>query len=308
AGQPEERQRIVLYLGDGLSTHTPLSAADRTDLGRRMVEQRIGFFGVPLGLKLDPHNLHGLATASGGLVVRVQLLEESLDEALRKLEAAFAAPVLYPTRLTLPAVVSEHYPTRLPPLRPDSSTLVLGRMQEAKELAVRVSGTVSGRPVTVNLTEQVHGPEVDNFFLVGMAEQWQKARDQHALIRADRALVAAFEQNRLDRLELLSAAQAALQQNELPDAARLFQQARQLAPNDVEAAAGLKVVASLRSGKLTRKDLLEEFARPNRPVVRVNKAGSVVRLSKEELVALARAAEDKLPRVGPLPGADNGSR
>src|SRR5262249_32160758 len=47
-GQKDERQRIVLYLGDGLSTHTPLSAADRTQLGRDMAERRITFFSVPL--------------------------------------------------------------------------------------------------------------------------------------------------------------------------------------------------------------------------------------------------------------------
>ena len=30
------------------------------------------FFAVPLGLKLDSHNLHGLAVGTGGAVVRVQ--------------------------------------------------------------------------------------------------------------------------------------------------------------------------------------------------------------------------------------------
>src|SRR5439155_16795225 len=123
----------------------------------------------------------------------------------------------------------------------------------------------------VNVTETVRDPEVDNFFLVGMAEQWKKARDQHASIRADRALVAAYEQNRLDRLDALATAQAALQQDALKEAARWYERARQLAPNDVEAAAGLKVVASLQSGKLTRKDLLQELNRPDRKVVRINK-------------------------------------
>jgi tetratricopeptide (TPR) repeat protein len=303
-GQKDERQRILLYLGDGLSTHTPLSAADRTQLGREMVDKRINLFSVPLGLKLDPHNLHGLATGSGGLVVRVQLLQDPLDEAMKRLEEAFAAPVLYPKEagLKMPAAVTEHYPTRLPPLRPDAPTLLIGRMKEAKELAVSVTGTVVGRPVTVSVAEKVREAEEDNFFLVGMAEQWKKARDQHASIRADRALVSAYEQNRLDRLDALATAQAALQQDVLKEAERWFQRARQLAPNDVEASAGLKIVASLQSGKLTRKDLMQEFNKPNRKVVRVNKAGSVATLSREELVALSQAGEDKQPPVGPVPG------
>src|SRR5207253_10007321 len=98
-------------------------------------------------------------------------------------------------------------------------------------------------------------------------------------------------------------AQAALQQDALKEAARWYERARQLAPNDVEAAAGLKIVASLQSGKLTRKDLLQEFNRPDRKVVRINKAGNVVRLNREELIALSQAAEAKqLPKVAPLPG------
>jgi tetratricopeptide (TPR) repeat protein len=304
-GQPEERQRIVLYLGDGLSTHAPLSAADRTDLGKDMVARRINFFSVPLGLKLDPHNLHGLATASGGLVVRVRLMQDPLDEAMKRLDEAFAAPVLYPTGLTLPAVVRAHYPNRLPPLRPDSPTLIVGRMQQAGGLTCTVTGRVAGRagPITVNVTEQVREPEADNFFLVSMAEQWKNARDQHALIRADRALVAAFEQNRLDRLELLASAGAALQQNELQEAKRLYERARALGPQDVEATAGLKIVASLKSGRLTRRDILEQLNKADRQVVRVKQRGGIARLTKQELVALAQADKDNLPGVGPGPGA-----
>jgi tetratricopeptide (TPR) repeat protein len=305
ADQPGERQRIVLYLGDGLSTHAPLSAADRAGLGKDMVAGQINFFSVPLGLKLDPHNLHGLATASGGLVVRMQLLEDPLDEAMKRLEEAFAAPVLYPTAkgLTMPAGVTEHYPARLPPLRPDAPTLIVGRMKQAKELAVRVTGNVVGRPVTVNVTEKVNDPEVDNFFLVGMAEQWKKARDQHATIRADRALVAAYEQNRLDRMDALATAQAALQQDALKEAKRWYERARQLAPNDVEAEAGLKIVANLQSGRLTRQDLLREINKPDRRVLKVTKGG-VAPLSREELVSLSQAGEAKQqPKAGPVPGA-----
>src|SRR5262249_55185850 len=208
-------------------------------------------------------NLHGLAGGSGGAVVRVGLLRDGLEDAMATLEKALAVPVLYPERLELPAAVSERYPTRLPPLRGDAPALVVGRLKDAavKALAWRVTGSVPGRAgaVTVEGKEEGREAESDNYFLVSMAQQGQNAKDPPALLRADRALAAAYEQGRLDRLELLAEARQALQQDEVAAAARLYERARRLAPHDVEVKGGLKIVASLRSGKLSRKDLLDQL-------------------------------------------------
>ncbi len=289
------RQRAVVYLGDGHSTHAPFSAADRALLAGRMARDGVQFFAVPLGAQPHPHNLHGLATGSGGLVVRVELLRDRLEDTLPRLEAALAAPVLYPTGLDLPAAVTERYPSRLPPLRGDAPTLVVGRMKQAKELRFTVTGRVPGKAgaVSVPAVEAVREPEADNFFLVGMAEQWARAKDQPALIRADRALVAAFEQGRLDLRELLVGAATALRENELREARALYERAKRLAPQDREVASGLKVVASLEGGRLTRQDLLRELDRPDREVGRVDKTGRVLRGRREQLVALLQAAGGK---------------
>src|SRR5205085_10992996 len=69
----EGRQRLLVYLGDGMSLHNPLTKADRAALARRMVERRITFFPIPLGKQIDAANVHGLATGSGGAVLRVQI-------------------------------------------------------------------------------------------------------------------------------------------------------------------------------------------------------------------------------------------
>src|SRR5262249_59692967 len=154
--------------------------------GGQRVGGRIGFSAVPLGLRFDPANLHGFATGGGGAVVRVQLLEEKLPESMKQIEEALAAPVLYPSEVRMPAGGPEFDPARLPPLRPDAGTLVVGRMKAAKEFTCTVKGAVPGHdgPVSQEVTEAVREPELDNFFLVSMAAQWSKARDQQALIRA----------------------------------------------------------------------------------------------------------------------------
>ena len=61
------RQQVVLYLGDGESTAgtSPLTEAARVELGGRMEQAGVSFFAVPLGLKVNAHNLHGFAALTG---------------------------------------------------------------------------------------------------------------------------------------------------------------------------------------------------------------------------------------------------
>jgi len=125
------RQRIILFLGDGQSTHNPMDNEDRFGLVQKMVERKIAFFPVPLGVHVDARNLHGLATGSGGLVLRTQVGEEALDDVMKRYFDAFAGPILYDPQLTLPATVKMAFPTRLPPLRSDAATLVIGEMSAA---------------------------------------------------------------------------------------------------------------------------------------------------------------------------------
>ena len=91
------RQQAVLFLGDGESSYNPLTEDDRIALGSRMDRDDICFFAVPLGLKVNSYNLHGLAALTGGTVVRVQ---EDISnptqpaEFATRLKAALDVPVV----------------------------------------------------------------------------------------------------------------------------------------------------------------------------------------------------------------------
>src|SRR5207245_937586 len=67
-----ERQQAIILLGDGLSAHNPLGEKDRARLCEKMVKNKIAFYPLPVGPRLDPNNLHGLSSGTGGAVVRVQ--------------------------------------------------------------------------------------------------------------------------------------------------------------------------------------------------------------------------------------------
>src|SRR5262249_32351245 len=159
-----DRQRIVLFLGDGRSLAGPLDEDTRAALCDDMVKRGVTFFSVPLGARLEPLNLHGLANGTGGKCVRLTAPEEPkndkdakpegtrplqapLEMAVDRLLEAFSVPVLYPDTFKLPAEVVEAFPPRLPPLRSDSPTLVVGKIKPGATLNYTLAGTVAGKEV-----------------------------------------------------------------------------------------------------------------------------------------------------------------
>ncbi|HXG09183.1 MAG TPA: VWA domain-containing protein [Gemmataceae bacterium] len=295
----EGRQRVLLFLGDGMSILDPLTPEDRARLCAKMVELGVAFYPVPLGTHLDPHVLHGLASGTGGTAIRVSLADRPAD-VVRRVQETVSTPILYPSKFQLPQDVVEFFPAKLPPLRADAPTLVVGKIKNsARSITYTIEGTAAGKPVKVTKTESLPEPDLDNFFLVGMISQWRQAKDEPALIRADRALAFALQQNQLARADLLTQANWALAQNKLDAAWRLYDQARQLDPHDVEAAAGLDVVRKLREGQLTREQIEKQLA---------PRAGDQIkRISSDRLLALARQEPPKEPAPQPPapPGAED---
>jgi tetratricopeptide (TPR) repeat protein len=301
-----KRQLVIIYLGDGQSHLQPLSDASRAALARKMADQRIAFFPVPLGRQLDPANLHGLATGTGGKVVRVQVRQEKAAEAAARLIAAVAQPIFYPAKVQLPAAMELALPTRLPPLRADTPTLVVGKMKPAPTLTVTLQGSIDGQAgkVVKQVSAAVPDPEPDNYFLVSLVEQWSRAREQPALIRADRALAFAFEANRLALDELVEGAGLAVHQGDLDAAAGLYARALELAPHDAGARAGARLVEGLKSGKVDRKALLDQLNDAGRKAVKIDKKGGAVRLTADQVTKLVQVSEERKPAAKGDPAAE----
>ncbi|HMF14831.1 MAG TPA: VWA domain-containing protein, partial [Gemmataceae bacterium] len=266
-----KRQNVLLFLGDGRSILDPITAADRNDLCAELVKKEIGFFPIPLGHRPDPDNLHGLATGTGGAPIRV-LPNDQPELFVKRFETILSAAVLYPESFEMsPDVVAEVLPAKLPPVRGDAPTLVVGRLKGGTEVSYTVRGSVAGKPVTVTATEKLPAPEADNFFLVSMVTQWRNAKDQAALIRGDRALAHSYEQNMLALRELVAQGQLAIEDKKLDQAERLFNEGLQLNPSDPEAKAGIQVIEKLRDGRLKREDLEAQLRQAEANAVRIDK-------------------------------------
>jgi tetratricopeptide (TPR) repeat protein len=292
----EDRQLAVLYIGDGQSNYAPLSSADRNGLGRKMVDRKIAFFPVPMGRQMSPENLHGLATATGGIVVRVQLLQDKAEEAVARVHQTLAAPILYPSKVQMPAEVVEFFPTRLPPLRGDAPTLVVGKIKATKQLTATIDGVIAGKPgrFSGKVSDAVPEPDLDNFFLISLIRQWQGAKEQPALIRADRALAFAYEENRIAREDLLGSAHLAMKQRNLEAAAQLYEKALQLAPQNREAIECLKLVEGLKSGKINWQKILDQFDDAKRKAVKLDSKNGAIRWTVDQVSKLVQT-DDKGP-------------
>jgi tetratricopeptide (TPR) repeat protein len=261
------RQQTVLFLGDGESSYNPLSEADRISIGSRMDRDDIGFFSVPLGVKVNAYNLHGLASLTGGAVVRVQEDLGNVNrraEFIARLKETLDVPVLKVETAKFGDEIGEVYPTRLPPLRSDKPTLVVGKLAKsaAAAVSVKMSGMVAGRKVALDLAHPLPAPQHDHYFLNLMLTQWRDAphKDAPAMLQSDRALALASTQISLYRDEFLVQATWAITLDRWEDAARLFEAARKIDPTDKEAASGLALIEKLKSGKVTRDDIKQKIA------------------------------------------------
>lgn len=260
------RQAVVLLLGDGESAFAPVSEADRVALGNRMDQDDVFFFAVPLGLKVDPANLHGFAAHTGGSVVRLQ--EDLANPSLRakfvaRLKMALDVPVLKPEKVAFGPEVAEFYPSKIPPLRADRPTLVIGKLAgPAEKLTAKISGRVANRPVERSFTEVLTASRPDHYFLNVMLEQWKSTphRDAPAMLQADRALALASTQVSLYREEYLTQAVWAIKESKLDVAVQMYESAQRIDPGSLEAATGLKLTESMKAGKVTRADIAQRIA------------------------------------------------
>ena len=274
AGQFENRagrQQVLLYLGDGESaaSPTPLNEAARYDLGNKLADKDVAFFAVPIGTKLHPHNLHGFASLTGGAVVRSVgdlTTVAGKDETAAALTAAFDVPVLRVEKTTFGPEVAETFPTRLPPLRADKPTLVVGTLKaDAPAVTAKVEGAVAGVRVVVDLAERVPEAKTEHYFLNAMLEQWRTAtvKDAPAVLPADRALAMAAAQFGLFRDEFMAQAAWAINTDRLDHAEKLFEAAARIDPNLGDAKAGARAVHRVKAGVLPKAKLKAGVAAGN---------------------------------------------
>lgn len=255
------RQQVIIYLGDGESALNPLDEKTRYKLADDLRAQNIAFYAVPMGTPKNAHNVHALVSGTGGAVVRPMDAGTTdsfaaVKGVATKLFKALDVPVIQPTKLTLSTPAAEVFPTKLPPMRGDTPTLIVGRFEKGKapkDLQI----TLEGSGPSVTLSHKLPEPTADNFFLGSMVAQWRNSgrSDSPALLRADRTLALAYESTRLAREEFNEQGDWALGAKKFDAAKQLFQAALKLDPEDPRSQAGVRLVDRIQKGEISLDEL-----------------------------------------------------
>ncbi|HEY2910666.1 MAG TPA: hypothetical protein VGI99_10495, partial [Gemmataceae bacterium] len=199
--------------------------------------------------------------------------------------------------------VAEFFPTKLPPLRTDKATLVMGKLAKP---SAKITATASGKPsggkaTTIAFAQDLPASQADHFFLNMMLEQWRDApnKDAPALLQADRALALASTQVKLYRDEFITQANWAVTMDRLDEATKLFTVAKKIDPSDAEANAGLVLVDKMKTGRLTKAELEKKIA--------ATKDGLKIDIKGATKIAFQEIAKQEPPK-GPPPPPNTGAQ
>ncbi len=184
-----KQPRAAVYLGDGISSAQLLGSQQFEQLTRQLVEHRIPVSSYAVGPQTDARLLAALANQTGGnLAVAGALVlpdpqnnisfERAAEEnrrAARAMGAQLAqsaqAAVLWPSQAKLPEGFAEVYPARLPPLRSDRDTVLIGVGPTSGEQSIEINAvSAEGQARTLNWKVTPREPNEDQAYLAQLVE------------------------------------------------------------------------------------------------------------------------------------------
>ncbi|MBL7039805.1 MAG: hypothetical protein ISR77_14305, partial [Pirellulaceae bacterium] len=139
--------RSVIYIGDGMSRANLLETGEFASLVDKLVSSRVSVSSFAIGPGRDVHMLAALANHTGGMVYLDAAEGRSSDRAGLAMADVVRATVYWPVSAKLPADMQDALPQRMPPLRSDRDTVLLGSLGSRRTQQVAVTAEANGRPV-----------------------------------------------------------------------------------------------------------------------------------------------------------------
>ena len=168
-GKKTTAAKAIVYIGDGVSSANFLGVDQYRRLIDALVDDRIAVTSYAVGLRVDDALLASLANLTGGMLA---IDTDSIDpkQVGGFLASAVRGSVLWPTAITWPKQFAEVYPERMPPLRSDRDTIVVGKGKLTGEQTITMTATAGGKPLSLDWTVAVGESNVDFAFLTGLVE------------------------------------------------------------------------------------------------------------------------------------------
>jgi hypothetical protein len=249
------RSRSLLIVGDGFSTAQLIQFPTMKKLINELRDGAIPVSSFAVGPRIDLVLLGTLAQHTGGVVTvdEAKVVAENGNSGTdtarigRELIEASRSPVFYPSAMiTKPEMIINHS-MKLPPVRFDRETVLLGRGFNGKSINVRLSGTLVGqaKEYSWNLdAEKLNGSTAFILHAWKMAEATQGL----ALPFAGRSLlITSYDEYQGQLADLADAGSVQLQRKNLDQAEQFAQSLEQLDPGSSKARRILATSKSLRT-------------------------------------------------------------
>ena len=266
----------ILIVGDGQTTSAKPVGLAYDQFAKQAREAGAGFFFAPIH-QMTPSAIDTLVTQTGG--VRWTSPSEAAS-ASHELLAVLSQPILIVDKITLDPVPTALFPSELPPIRNDRSTLVVGEGAYAKNVAVKLEGTRDGEAMSISLTAAAK-PSPENRYLRPLVDRWSQRPALSANVDAAVALRQSRELLEANTEVWTAQAKAALAERRLDDANALFSAALTWEPNNPEAEAGLHATQKLQQKGSADPRPVTEL--PKAPIVTASTSASDREPSKDTL-------------------------
>jgi hypothetical protein len=168
---PATRPRAVVYVGDGHSRGSLLHSHDLDSLVNDLTDKQIPVSSYAIGPGRDVMLLATLANQTGGMVYVDAAEGGSAEQAGLALAEVARATVYWPKTTDLPQAMQETLPSRVPPLRSDRDTVLIGKLDSRDPSSISMTMETGGQAVEMKWDVQPQESNEDYHYLPELVAQ-----------------------------------------------------------------------------------------------------------------------------------------
>ncbi len=170
----DDRNRNVIYIGDGVSRAGLVTDKSLSKATRQLVKNEIPFSSFAIGPDRNIELLAAIANHSGGNIIVDVDQPASLDNAARGLAATVRESVFWPSAAALPQSIASIYPKVCPPIRSDRDSVVFGKVTSRDPITLELSGKLNGRNESIVREITPEESNIDFAFLPNLIDAASK--------------------------------------------------------------------------------------------------------------------------------------
>lgn len=158
----------VVYIGDGQNS-AGLGGEDLHKTLDKLIDQRVSVSSYAVGPDSNNAFLASVSNLTGGALV-IDSETITAQQAAQIMQGIVTETVLWPTEVKLPKGIAKLYPGKLPPLRTDRDTIVIGEGKLDQPFEVAVTADSSGKPVELKWSVAPNKSSDDNAYLAQLTK------------------------------------------------------------------------------------------------------------------------------------------